>query len=48
LDGKYVAAGDRFNNSLLVIPYNSAGFAASPSTVISPLAIPDNDQLLIH
>ena len=48
LDGKYAVVGDSNNRSLLVIPFTGAGFGAAPAKVVSPLAIPDNDQLLIH
>jgi hypothetical protein len=48
LDGKYAVVGDNDNQSLLVIPFTSAGFASAPAKIVSPLAIPDNDQLLIH
>ena len=48
LDGKYVVAGDQTNRALVVVPFTSKGFAAAPASVLAPLAIPDNDQLLIH
>ena len=48
LDGKYVVAGDQSNGALVVIPFTSAGFAAVPASVLGSVAIPDNDQLLIH
>ena len=48
LDGKYVLAGDQSNSSLVVVPFNNAGFAAAPASVLGSVAIPDNDQLLVH
>jgi hypothetical protein len=48
LDGKYVVAGDSANKALVVIPFTSAGFAAAPAATLGAVAIPDNDQLLIH
>ncbi len=47
LDGKYVVAGDRDNASLVVIPFDATGFGA-PASALGGVAIPDNDQLLIH
>lgn len=48
LDGKYVVAGDQSNTALVVIPYTSSGFATAPASALGSVAIPDNDQLLIH
>jgi fibronectin type 3 domain-containing protein len=48
LDSKYVVAGDKENKALVVIPFSATGFAASPAAVLGDVAIPDNDQLLIH
>lgn len=48
LDGKYVVAGDQGNGALVVIPFTAAGFANAPASVLGKVAIPDNDQLLIH
>ena len=47
LDGKYVAAGDSTNKALVVIPLSATGFG-TPASVLGNLAIPDNDQLLVH
>jgi fibronectin type 3 domain-containing protein len=47
LDQKYVAAADSTNKALVVIPLSASGFGA-PASVLGNLAIPDNDQLLIH
>ncbi len=47
LDGKYVTAGDATHKALVVIPLSSTGFGA-PASVLGNLAIPDNDQLLVH
>jgi hypothetical protein len=47
LDGKYVAAGDSTNKALVVIPLSATGFG-SPASSLGNVAIPDNDQLLIH
>jgi len=48
LDGKYVVAGDQGNGALVVIPFTGAGFANAPASVLGKVAIPYNDQLLIH
>jgi hypothetical protein len=48
LDGQYVVVGDQTNQALLVIPFTATGFADAPATVLGDVAIPDNDQLLIH
>ena len=48
LDGKYVVAGDQQNQALVVIPFKAAGFASAPASVLGKVAIPSNDQLLIH
>lgn len=47
LDGKYVVAGDQDNRAIVVIPFDKTGFGA-PASVLGGVAIPDNDQLLIH
>ena len=47
LDGKYVTAGDSTHKALVVIPLSPTGFGA-PASVLGNLAIPDNDQLLVH
>jgi hypothetical protein len=56
LDGKYVVACDAgsysygygtSNGNLVVIPITSTGFSA-PVGVLTGVAIPDNDQLVIH
>jgi hypothetical protein len=47
LDGKYVVAGDEYNQALVVIPFTSTGFSSAPASV-GKVAIPSNDQLLIH
>jgi len=31
-----------------VIPFKAAGFASAPASVLGKVAIPSNDQLLIH
>ena len=48
LDGKYVVAADQSNGALVVVPFTAAGFAAAPASVIGSVAVPYNDQLLIH
>jgi hypothetical protein len=48
LDGKYVVAGDQDNEALVVVPFTAAGFADAPASVLGNVAIPDNDQFLIH
>lgn len=48
LDGKYVAAADGWNSALLVIPIFNDTFGATVGLVNSGIAIPDNDQMLIH
>lgn len=48
LDSKYVVAGDRSNDALVVIPFSATGFATAPAAVLGDVAIPYNDQLLIH
>jgi hypothetical protein len=48
LDNKYVVAGDQLNGAVVVIPFTSSGFAAAPVSALGSVAIPDNDQLLIH
>ncbi|HWG21635.1 MAG TPA: fibronectin type III domain-containing protein [Terracidiphilus sp.] len=48
LDGKYVVAGDYDNRALVVIPFTASGFATAPAAVLGGVAIPYNDQLLIH
>jgi hypothetical protein len=48
LDGKYVAACDSWNSALLVIPIAKNTFGATVGLVNSGIAIPDNDQMLIH
>ena len=47
LDGKYVAVGDSTNKALVVVPLSPTGFGA-PASALGSVAIPDNDQLLIH
>jgi WD40 repeat protein len=47
LDGKYVAACDGDNSALVVIPISSSGFSA-PVGVITGIAVPSNDQMVIH
>ena len=47
LDGKYVVAGDADNGAVVVIPFNASGFGA-PASALGDVAIPYNDQLLIH
>jgi hypothetical protein len=47
LDGKYVAACDEDNSALLVIPIASSGFGA-PVGVITGIAAPSNDQMVVH
>jgi len=47
LDGKYVTAGDSTNKALVVLPLSATGIGA-PASVLGNLAIPDNDQLLVH
>ena len=47
LDGKYVVAGDQDNSAIVVIPFDATGFGA-PASVLGNVAIPYNDQLLIH
>ncbi|HEY1987410.1 MAG TPA: hypothetical protein VGG85_18495 [Terracidiphilus sp.] len=47
LDGKYVVVGDSANDAVVVIPYTSAGFG-TPASVLGGVAIPNNDQMLIH
>jgi fibronectin type 3 domain-containing protein len=47
LDGKYVAAGDATNKALVVLPLSATGFG-TPASVLGNVAVPDNDQLLIH
>ncbi|HWE86137.1 MAG TPA: fibronectin type III domain-containing protein [Terracidiphilus sp.] len=48
LDGNYVVAGDETNTALVVIPFTASGFATAPAAVLGGVAIPYNDQLLIH
>ena len=56
LDGKYVIAADAgdlvnysvFHNAVVVIPFTASGFATAPAAVLDKVAIPSNDQLLIH
>lgn len=47
LDGKYVVAGDNSNNAIVVIPFDSNGFG-TPVGALGNVAIPYNDQMLIH
>jgi fibronectin type 3 domain-containing protein len=47
LDGKYVVAGDSTHSALVVIPLSATGFG-TPASVLGGVAIPSNDQLLIH
>jgi hypothetical protein len=47
LDGKYVAACDEDNAALLVIPITSSGFGV-PVGVITGIAVPSNDQMVVH
>ena len=47
LDGKYVAAADASNATLVVIPITTTGFGAVAS-VLDQVAVPNNDQLLIQ
>jgi len=47
LDGKYVAACDEENSALLVIPITSSGFG-TPVGVITGIAPPANDQMVVH
>jgi hypothetical protein len=47
LDGKYVAVCDWVNSALLVIPITSSGFDA-PVGLITGVAVPLNDQMVIH
>lgn len=48
LDGNYIVAGDETNSALVVIPFTASGFATAPASVLGNVAIPFNDQLLIH
>jgi hypothetical protein len=48
LDGKYVVAGDQSNGAVVVVPFTSAGFATAPASAIGGIAIPYNDQLIVH
>jgi hypothetical protein len=47
LDDKYVAACDANNSALLVIPITSSGFGA-PVGVLTGVAAPSNDQMVVH
>jgi len=47
LDGNYLVVGDRTNQALVVIPLTGSTLGA-PQSVLTGVAIPDNDQLLIH
>lgn len=47
LDGKYVAVCDGNNHALLTIPISASGFGA-PVGILPNIAVPYNDQLLIH
>lgn len=47
LDGKYVVAGDYNNKSLVIIPFSATGIG-TPITSLGGVAIPYNDQMLIH
>ena len=47
LDGKYVAVCDEQNSALLVIPITSTGFG-TPVGVITGIAVPSNDQMVVH
>jgi len=47
LDGKYVAAGDSTHNALVVIPLSATGFG-NPASALGSVAIPYNDQMLVH
>ena len=48
LDGMYVAAADAWNSALLVIPIAKNTFGATVGLVNTGIAIPSNDQMLIH
>lgn len=47
LDGKYVVVCDRTNSALLVAPISPTGVGA-PVGIVGNIAVPDNDQMLIH
>ena len=47
LDGRYVVACDANNYALLVIPITAKGFG-DPVGILTDIAVPDNDQLVIH
>jgi len=47
LDGRFVVACDYTNSALLVIPITATGFS-TPVGILPKIAVPDNDQLVIH
>jgi hypothetical protein len=47
LDGKYVVVCDKYNSAMLVIPVTASGFGV-PVSVLAGVAVPDNDQMVIH
>ncbi len=47
LDGRYVVVCDSTNAALLVIPITATGFSA-PVGVLTGIAVPSADQLIIH
>lgn len=47
LDGKYVAACDEFNGSLLTIPIAPSGFG-TPVGILTGITCPANDQMVMH
>lgn len=48
LDGNYVVITDAAAQALVVIPITADGFAASPASALGSIAVPDNDQMIIH
>jgi fibronectin type 3 domain-containing protein len=48
LDSKYVVAGDKTNGAVVVVPFTSAGFAGALASAIGGIAIPSDDQLIVH
>jgi hypothetical protein len=48
LDGKYVAACDSYHHAVLVIPIAKNTFGATVGLLNTGIAIPDNDQMLMH
>jgi hypothetical protein len=47
LDGNYVVVCDDKNFALVVIPIGSTGFG-SPAGILNGIAVPDNDQMVLH